>query len=92
MRAAAERPQKREYRKLKEVISCETVHFPPQLPQAAGAATALTAVSLGAPAASAEETNCFLGEKSAVTILYTNDVHTYIDKKSPELTYAASLH
>ena len=54
----------------------------------AGAATALTAVSLGAPAASAEETNCFLGEKSAVTILYTNDVHTYIDKKSPELTYA----
>ena len=60
--------------------------------KAAGAATALTAVSLGAPAASAEETNCFLGEKSAVTILYTNDVHTYIDKKSPELTYAASLH
>ena len=56
--------------------------------KAAGAATALTAVSLGAPAASAEETNCFLGEKSAVTILYTNDVHTYIDKKSPELTYA----
>ena len=56
--------------------------------KAAGAATALTAVSLGAPAASAEETNCFLGKKSAVTILYTNDVHTYIDKKSPELTYA----
>ena len=56
--------------------------------KAAGAATALTAVSLGAPAASAEEANCFLGEKSAVTILYTNDVHTYIDKKSPELTYA----
>ena len=56
--------------------------------KAAGAATALTAVSLGAPAASAEETNCFLGEKSAVTILYTTDVHTYIDKKSPELTYA----
>ena len=53
----------------------------------AGAATALTAVSLGAPAASAEETNCFLGDKSAVTILYTNDVHTYIDNKSPELTY-----
>jgi len=53
----------------------------------AGAATALTAVSLGAPAASAEETNCFLGDKSAVTILYTNDVHTYIDNKSPKLTY-----
>ena len=57
--------------------------------KAAGAATALTAVSFAAPAASAEETNCFLGDKSAVTILYTNDVHTYIDKKSPELTYAA---
>ena len=57
--------------------------------KAAGAATALTAVSLGVPVASAEETNCFLGDKSAVTILYTNDVHTYIDKKSPELTYAA---
>ncbi len=56
--------------------------------KAAGAATALTAVSHGAPAATAQETNCFLGEKSAVTILYTNDVHTYIDKKSPELTYA----
>ena len=56
--------------------------------KAAGAATALTAVSLGAPAAPAEETNRSLGEKSAVTILYTNDVHTYIDKKSPELTYA----
>ena len=56
--------------------------------KAAGAATALTAVSFAAPAASAEETNCFLGDKSAVTILYTNDVHTYIDKKSPELTYA----
>ena len=56
--------------------------------KAAGAATALTAVSFAAPAASAEETNCFLGDKSAVTILYTNDVHTYIDNKSPELTYA----
>ena len=55
--------------------------------KAAGAAAALTAVSLGAPAASAEETNCFLGDKSAVTILYTNDVHTYIDNKSPKLTY-----
>ena len=55
--------------------------------KAAGVATALTAVSLGAPAASAEETNCFLGDKSAVTILYTNDVHTYIDNKSPKLTY-----
>ena len=57
--------------------------------KAAGAATALTAVSVGAPAAFAEETNCFFGDKADVTILYTNDVHTYIDKKSPELTYAA---
>lgn len=88
MRAAAERPQKREYRKLKEVISCETVHFPPQLPQGCRSCHCTDRSLLGAPAASAEETNCFLGEKSAVTILYTNDVHTYIDKKSPELTYA----
>ena len=29
------------------------------------------------------------GDKSDVTILYTNDVHTYIDKQSPKLTYAA---
>ena len=57
--------------------------------KAAGAATALTAVSVGAPAAFAEETNCFFGDKADVTILYTNDVHTYIDKKSPELTYSA---
>ena len=57
--------------------------------KAAGAATALTAVSVGAPAAFAEETNCFLGDKADVTILYTNDVHTYIDNKSPKPTYAA---
>ena len=57
--------------------------------KAAGAATALTAVSVGAPAAFAEETNCFFGDKADVTILYTNDVHTYIDNKSPEPTYAA---
>ena len=55
----------------------------------AGAATALTAVSVGAPAAFAEETNCFFGDKADVTILYTNDVHTYIDNKSPKPTYAA---
>ena len=55
----------------------------------AGAATALTAVSAGAPAAFAEETNCFFGDKADVTILYTNDVHTYIDNKSPKPTYAA---
>jgi 2',3'-cyclic-nucleotide 2'-phosphodiesterase (5'-nucleotidase family) len=57
--------------------------------KAAGAATALTAVSVGAPAAFAEETNCFFGDKADVTILYTNDVHTYIDNKSPKPTYAA---
>ena len=42
-------------------------------------------MSLGAPAASA----CYPGSFKDITILYTNDVHTYIDKKSPELTYAA---
>ena len=26
------------------------------------------------------------GKDAAVTILYTNDVHTYIDNKSPKLT------
>ena len=57
--------------------------------KAAGAATALTAASVGAPAAFAEETNCFFGDKADVTILYTNDVHTYIDNKSPKPTYAA---
>ena len=57
--------------------------------KATGAATALTAVSVGAPAAFAEETNCFFGDKADVTILYTNDVHTYIDNKSPKPTYAA---
>ena len=57
--------------------------------KAAGAATALTAVSVGAPAAFAEDTNCFFGDKADVTILYTNDVHTYIDNKSPKPTYAA---
>ena len=57
--------------------------------KAAGVATALTAVSVGAPAAFAEETNCFFGDKADVTILYTNDVHTYIDNKSPKPTYAA---
>ena len=57
--------------------------------KAAGAATAVTAAALGVPAAFAEDANCILGSKQDVTILYTNDVHTYIDKKSPELTYAA---
>ena len=53
--------------------------------KAAGVTTAAAAMAIGAPAASA----CWTGEKSEVTILYTNDVHTYIDKQAPELTYAA---
>ena len=53
--------------------------------KAAGVTTAAAAMAVGAPAASA----CWTGEKSEVTILYTNDVHTYIDKQAPELTYAA---
>ena len=53
--------------------------------KAAGVTTAVAAVSLGAPAASA----CFPGSVKDITILYTNDVHTYIDNKSPKLTYAA---
>ena len=53
--------------------------------KAAGVTTAAAAMAVGAPAASA----CWTGEKSEVTILYTNDVHTYSDKQAPELTYAA---
>ena len=53
--------------------------------KAAGVTTAAAAMAVGAPAASA----CWDGSKSEVTILYTNDVHTYIDKKSPALTYAS---
>ena len=53
--------------------------------KAAGITTAAAAVSLGAPAASA----CWPGDVQDITILYTNDVHTYIDKQSPKLTYAA---
>ena len=53
--------------------------------KAAGVTTAAAAMAVGAPAASA----CWTSEKSEVTILYTNDVHTYIDKQAPELTYAA---
>ncbi len=53
--------------------------------KAAGVSAAAAAMAAGVPAASA----CWPGEKSEVTILYTNDVHTYIDKQAPELTYAA---
>ena len=53
--------------------------------KAAGVTAAAVSMAIGAPAASA----CWFGDKSDVTILYTNDVHTYIDKQSPKLTYAA---
>ena len=53
--------------------------------KAAGVTAAAASMAIGVPAASA----CWLGDKSDVTILYTNDVHTYIDKQSPKLTYAA---
>ena len=53
--------------------------------KAAGVTAAAASMAIGAPAASA----CWLGDKSDVTILYTIDVHTYIDKQSPKLTYAA---
>ena len=53
--------------------------------KAAGVTAAAASMAIGAPAASA----CWFGDTSDVTILYTNDVHTYIDKQSPKLTYAA---
>ena len=53
--------------------------------KATGVTAAAASMAIGAPAASA----CWFGDKSDVTILYTNDVHTYIDKQSPKLTYAA---
>ena len=53
--------------------------------KAAGVTAAAASMAIGAPAAAA----CWYGDKSDVTILYTNDVHTYIDKQSPKLTYAA---
>ena len=53
--------------------------------KAAGVTTAAAAMAVGAPAASA----CWTGDVQDITILYTNDVHTYIDKQSPKLTYAA---
>ena len=53
--------------------------------KAAGVSAAAATMALGAPAASA----CWTGDVQDITILYTNDVHTYIDKQSPKLTYAA---
>ena len=53
--------------------------------KAAGVSAAAATMALGVPAASA----CWTGDVQDITILYTNDVHTYIDKQSPKLTYAA---
>lgn len=57
--------------------------------KAAGATTAAAALATSFGAQKAEACIPGLGKKSAVTILYTNDVHTYIDHTSPELTYAS---
>lgn len=57
--------------------------------KAVGATTAAAALATSFGAQRAEACIPGLGEKSAVTILYTNDAHTYIDHDSPELTYAS---
>ena len=54
--------------------------------KAAGVTVAASAMAAAVPQASA---GFLTGKDAAVTILYTNDVHTYIDNKSPKLTYAA---
>ena len=54
--------------------------------KAAGVTAAASAMAAAVPQASA---GWRTGKDAAVTILYTNDVHTYIDNKSPKLTYAA---
>ena len=54
--------------------------------KAAGVTAAASAMAAAVPQASA---GWLTGKDAAVTILYTNDVHTYIDKQSPKLTYAA---
>ena len=54
--------------------------------KAAGVTAAASAMAAAVPQASA---GWLTGKDAAVTILYTNDVHTYIDNKSPKLTYAA---
>ena len=56
--------------------------------KAAGAATG-AAAAMGLAAAPLKADGLFLMEhKTPITILYTNDVHTYIDNEAPELTYA----
>ena len=54
--------------------------------KAAGVTAAASAMAAAVPQASA---GIFTGKNAAVTILYTNDVHTYIDNKPPEQTYAS---
>ena len=54
--------------------------------KAAGVTAAASAMAAAVPQASA---GFLTGKDAAVTILYTNDVHTYIDNKSPKPTYAA---
>ena len=54
--------------------------------KAAGVTAAASAMAAAVPQASA---GWLTGKDAAVTILYTNDVHTYIDNESPKLTYAA---
>ena len=54
--------------------------------KAVGVTAAAPPMAAAVPQASA---GFLTGKDAAVTILYTNDVHTYIDNKSPKLTYAA---
>ncbi len=57
--------------------------------KAAGVATgAAAAMAVGTGAQPAQAAGWPLS-KAPVTILYTNDVHTYIDNESPELSYAS---
>ena len=60
--------------------------------KAAGAMTG-AAAALGLTAAPVSADGLFYPlvapDKHPITILYTNDVHTYIDNEAPELTYAS---
>ena len=56
--------------------------------KAAGVSAAAMALAAGVGTQAADACLPFL-KKAPVTILYTNDVHTYIDNASPEMTYAS---
>ena len=56
--------------------------------KAAGVSAAAMAMAASFGTQRADACLPFL-KKSPVTILYTNDAHTYIDKESPELSYAS---